>query len=85
MLLYIGVGGYALLFALVSGLFRYEYQMPRFLCVGFGMAVVALGLLASTAVAVSGVASLQQVSGVSAVALVLSMGGLVVGEGSASV
>lgn len=85
MLLYVGIGGYVLLFAIVSGLFRYEYQMPTLLCFGFAVAVVAFGLVGSAAVSLSGLAPLSQTSGASAIALLLSMIGLVlVGEDTAS-
>ena len=63
---YAGVAAYLLVFALVWGLLRYEFEVPRLVSVAFGGALAAFGLIA---------AAVGQAAGPGAMSCLSSVGG----------
>ena len=68
--LYIGLAGYLLVFGLVWGLLRYEFEMPRLISVGLGGALVLFGLVAAAVGQAAGLGSMTGLSSVVAGILV---------------
>ena len=61
---YIGVIGFVVLFGLVWGLLRYEFEMPRLVALSFGGLVFGLGVVGAVAGQLAGIGSLSGLSGV---------------------
>lgn len=84
MLLYAGVAGYVLLFAVVGGLLRIEFEMPTVLSVGFASLCVLFGVIVALAVYAVGAVPLAEIVTFTAVTLLVLVGliGLVQDAGS---
>lgn len=64
--------GYVLAFGMLVALLRFEYEMPRLTSWAFGGSVVALGFLLALTGEVVGLASFEQLSGLSGATMFLA-------------
>jgi len=71
-------GGYVLAFGMLLALLRYEYEMPRLTSTAFAGSVVALGFLVALTGEVAGLASFEQMSGLSGATMFLTALGVAV-------
>lgn len=67
MIIYAGVAGYVLLFAVVGGLLRIEYDMSTFLSVAFATMSVLFSLLIAVGIYAIDVGTLSEAMGYSAI------------------
>ncbi|GAA0668506.1 hypothetical protein ACFQDG_14880 [Natronoarchaeum mannanilyticum] len=64
MIAYTGLAGFLVVFGLVWGLLRYEFEMPRLVALAFGAMLVGLGVIAAALGQLAGMGSLAGFSGV---------------------
>jgi hypothetical protein len=74
----IAAGGYVLAFGMMLALLRFEYEMPRLTSAAFGGSVVALGFLIALTGEIAGLASFEQLSGLSGATMFLTALGVAV-------
>jgi hypothetical protein len=71
MIIHADVAGYVLLFAVVGGLLRIEYDMPTVLSVAFATASVLFALLIAVGIYVINVGTLPEAVGYSAMGFIV--------------